>query len=70
MSTSLALCYVLRLSGMEHNHRAVPLQLSNINFIVAVLGGSISLFSLISYLQKDNYYLSEARESPSPLPLS
>ncbi|CAG8068060.1 unnamed protein product [Penicillium nalgiovense] len=70
MSTSLALCYVLHLSGMEHNHRAVPLQLFNINFLVAVLDGSISLFSLISYLQKDNYYLSEAQESPSPLPPS
>lgn len=51
---------------MEHNIWAVPLQLSNFNIIVAVLGGFISLFGLVSYLLKENYYLSEAREFPSP----
>jgi hypothetical protein len=49
---------------MEHNIWAVPLQLSNFNIIVAVLGGFISLFGLVSYLLKENYYLSEARECP------
>ncbi|KAI2704638.1 hypothetical protein CBS147354_9632 [Penicillium roqueforti] len=47
---------------MEHNIWAVPLQLSNFNIIVAVLGGFVSLFGLVSYLLKENYYLSEARE--------
>jgi hypothetical protein len=41
---------------------AVPLQLSNFNIIVAVLGGFVSLFGLVSYLLKENFYLSEARE--------
>ncbi|KAJ5807976.1 hypothetical protein N7474_009245 [Penicillium riverlandense] len=39
---------------------AVPLHLSNFNIIVAVLGGFVSLFGLVSYLIKENYYLSEA----------
>ncbi|RFU76283.1 na h antiporter [Trichoderma arundinaceum] len=39
---------------------AVPLALSNFNIVVAVLGGFISLFGLVSYLLKENYYLSEA----------
>ncbi|KAJ5986721.1 hypothetical protein N7451_011086 [Penicillium sp. IBT 35674x] len=43
-----------------HDIWAVPLQLSNFNIIVAVLGGFISLFGLVSYLLKENYYVSEA----------
>ncbi|POR30931.1 Na(+)/H(+) antiporter [Tolypocladium paradoxum] len=39
---------------------AVPLQLSNFNIIVALLGGFISLFGLVSFLLKENFYLSEA----------
>ncbi|KAL7950968.1 Sodium/hydrogen exchanger family domain-containing protein [Trichoderma barbatum] len=39
---------------------AVPLALSNFNVVVAVLGGFVSLFGLVSYLLKENYYLSEA----------
>ncbi|KAL6824354.1 Sodium/hydrogen exchanger family domain-containing protein [Trichoderma sp. SZMC 28015] len=39
---------------------AVPLALSNFNIVVAFLGGFISLFGLVSYLLKENYYLSEA----------
>lgn len=50
----------------------VPLKLSNFNIIVALLGGFVSLFGLVSYLLKQNYYLSEARELPvkQPLPQS
>lgn len=47
---------------MADNIWAVPLALSNFNIVVAVLGGFISLFGLVSYLLKENYYLSEARE--------
>lgn len=47
---------------MVQNIWAIPLQLSNFNIIIAVLGGFISLFGLVSYLLKENYYLSEARE--------
>jgi hypothetical protein len=42
---------------------AIPLQLTNFNIAVAVLGGFISLFGLVSYQVKENYYLSEARAS-------
>jgi len=45
-----------------HDIWAIPLQLSNFNIIVAVLGGFISLFGLVSYLLKENFYVSEARE--------
>ncbi|KYK61177.1 hypothetical protein DCS_02318 [Drechmeria coniospora] len=45
---------------MARNLWAVPLQLSNFNIIVAFLGGFISLFGLVSFLLKENYYLSEA----------
>ncbi|OAQ65207.1 hypothetical protein VFPPC_16316 [Pochonia chlamydosporia 170] len=41
----------------------IPLSLTDFNVIVALLGGFISLFGLVSYLLKENYYLSEARES-------
>ncbi|ODA80942.1 hypothetical protein RJ55_03902 [Drechmeria coniospora] len=54
---------------MARNLWAVPLQLSNFNIIVAFLGGFISLFGLVSFLLKENYYLSEAREchlAPTP----
>lgn len=47
---------------MVDNIWAVPLALSNFNIVVAVLGGFISLFGLVSYLLKENYYLSEARK--------
>ncbi|KAJ5111415.1 hypothetical protein N7532_001950 [Penicillium argentinense] len=46
---------------MVHDIWAVPLQLSNFNILVAVLGGFVSLFGLVSYLLKENYSLSEAR---------
>lgn len=49
--------------AMADNIWAVPLALSNFNIVVAVLGGFISLFGLVSYLLKENYYLSEARKS-------
>ena len=42
---------------------AVPLALTDFNIVVAVPGGFVSLFGLVSYLLKENYYLSEARES-------
>lgn len=53
---------------MARNIWAVPLQLSNFNIIVALVGGFISLFGLVSFLLKENYYLSEARESPALSP--
>lgn len=55
---------------MVHNIWAVPLQLSNFNIIVSLLGGFISLFGLISYLLKENYYVSEAREFPFVRPFA
>ncbi|KAJ5085070.1 hypothetical protein N7532_009841 [Penicillium argentinense] len=45
---------------MVHDIWAVSLQLSNFNILVAVLGGFVSLFGIVSYLPKENYYLSEA----------
>ncbi|KAJ2898763.1 Sodium/hydrogen exchanger family-domain-containing protein [Zalerion maritima] len=36
------------------------LELSNFNIVVSLLGGYISLFGLVSYLLKENYYMSEA----------
>lgn len=43
------------------------LALTNFNIVVTVLGGWISLFGLVSYLVKENFYLSEARRCPHPL---
>ncbi|PIG82003.1 hypothetical protein AARAC_010524 [Aspergillus arachidicola] len=54
---------------MMHNIWAFPLQISNFNIVVSLLGGFISLFGLISYFVKENYYLSEECESTSPQPL-
>ena len=39
-----------------------PLDLSNFNIIVAVLGGWISLFGLVSFVLKERFYMSEARK--------
>lgn len=36
------------------------LALTNFNIVVSILGGWISLFGLVSYLLKENFYLSEA----------
>ncbi|KAI1179681.1 Sodium/hydrogen exchanger family-domain-containing protein [Nemania sp. FL0916] len=36
------------------------LDVSNFNIVLSVLGGWISLFGLVSYLLKENFYLSEA----------
>lgn len=41
---------------------AVPLAVTDFNVLVALLGGFILLFGLVSYLLKESYYLSEARE--------
>ncbi|PHH61980.1 hypothetical protein CDD81_7671 [Ophiocordyceps australis] len=38
----------------------VPLQLTNFNITVALLGGFVSLFGLVSFLLKEHFYLSEA----------
>lgn len=35
---------------------------TNFNIAVSLLGGWITLFGLVSYLLKENYYLSEACE--------
>lgn len=40
------------------------LAVNNFNIILSVLGGWVSLFGLVSYLCKENFYLSEACESP------
>lgn len=46
---------------MAHNIWAVPLAVTDFNVVVALLGGFISLFGLVSYLVKEKYYMSEAR---------
>lgn len=46
---------------------AIPLAITDFNVIVALLGGFVSLFGLVSYLLKENYYMSEARECAFPL---
>lgn len=38
------------------------LALTNFNIVCATLGGFITLFGLVSYLLKENFYLSEARK--------
>ncbi|EWZ47091.1 hypothetical protein FOCG_11139 [Fusarium oxysporum f. sp. radicis-lycopersici 26381] len=45
---------------MSGNLWSIPLQTTNFNIVVAFLGGFISIFGLVSYLLKENYYLSEA----------
>ena len=44
------------------------LAVTNFNIVLSVLGGWISLFGLVSYLCKENFYLSEARTSLPNLP--
>lgn len=39
----------------------------NFNIACATLGGFITLFGLVSYLLKEKFYLSEARQSIFPL---
>jgi hypothetical protein len=38
------------------------LAVTNFNITVSVLGGYISVFGLVSYLMKENFYMSEARK--------
>lgn len=38
------------------------LAVTNFNIVCSILGGFISLFGLVSYLFKERFYLSEARE--------
>lgn len=38
------------------------LEITNFNIIVSLLGGWIAAFGLVSYLSKENLYLSEARK--------
>jgi sodium/hydrogen antiporter len=52
---------------MTHDIWAVPLDLTDFNIVVALLGGFISLFGLVSYLLKERYYLSEACKWPARL---
>lgn len=42
------------------------LAVNNFNIVVSVLGGWVSLFGLVSYLCKENFYLSEACEYLAP----
>ena len=42
------------------------LVVTNFNIVCAVLGGFITLFGLVSYLLKENFYLSEACKSSYP----
>ncbi|KAG6038099.1 hypothetical protein E4U41_004549 [Claviceps citrina] len=44
----------------RNNLWAVPLAVTDFNVVVAVLGGFVSLFGLVSYLLKERYYMSEA----------
>ena len=41
------------------------LQAVNFNIVCATLGGFITVFGLVSYLLKEKFYLSEARQSSS-----
>lgn len=45
---------------MAQNIWAIPLELTNFNIIISLLGAFVSLFGLVSYLFKERYYLSEA----------
>ncbi|OAQ60927.1 Na/H antiporter [Pochonia chlamydosporia 170] len=45
---------------MANNIWAIPLAVTDFNVIIALLGGYISLFGLVSYLLKETYYMSEA----------
>jgi hypothetical protein len=38
------------------------LAITNFNVVCSILGGFIALFGLVSYLFKEQFYLSEARE--------
>jgi len=40
--------------------QAIALDLSNFYIVAAVLGGFLSVFGLVSYLLKEQFYLSEA----------
>lgn len=44
------------------------LAITNFNIVCASLGGFITLFGLVSYLMKEKFYLSEARESNKVAP--
>lgn len=45
------------------------LEVNNFNIVLAVLGGWLSLFGLVSYLCKEHFYLSEACELLCPGPI-
>lgn len=48
------------------------LAVTNFNIVVSVVGGWVSLFGLVSYLCKENFYLSEACKYPrfpQPIPM-
>jgi hypothetical protein len=49
-------------AGMGTTLWTLPLSHSGFNVAVAVLGGFLSTFGLVSYLLKEHYYLPEARE--------
>lgn len=44
------------------------LELTNFNVVISVLGAWISLYGLVSYLLKERFYMSEAREYILALP--
>lgn len=50
--------------GKERQTSMPTLALTNFNIIVSLLGAWISLFGLVSFLLKETFYLSEAREFP------
>jgi hypothetical protein len=52
--------------GKERQTNMPTLALTNFNIIVSLLGAWISLFGLVSFLLKETFYLSEAREFPGP----
>jgi hypothetical protein len=48
----------------SNSHLMPTLSAVNFNIVCATFGGFITLFGLVSYLLKEKYYLSEAREFP------
>lgn len=54
---------------MQTAQETLEFKVSNFNIVAATLGGFLSIFGLVSYLFKEKFYLSEAREChPSCFP--
>ena len=46
----------------ETNFELLDFKISNFNRVAASLGGFLSVFGLVSFLLKEEFYLSEPRE--------